>query len=306
MTIETPIKENRIYFIYCITNLINNKNYIGQTVDPSSRWRGHRRDSANPKVPIQFAIKKYGSHNFKFTIIASCKTQEDANELETLLVSQYESHVSTGKGYNATHGGMNAPKTEAWKQMMRDHWADPEWRDNQIKSLIQAQAVRTPEEKEQTAQLLSEIFSGRHLSPDTEFKSGHKLSEDIINKISASLQDREAWNKDTIEIMKPNETSFQVGNIPYNKGTNMTNSGSFTTGHIPWSKGKTYKKKNISLGENTSRAKLNSQQVLEIVKLYRENELSQQEIAEKFNINRTAVSGILTGRNWNHITNIKN
>lgn len=116
---QTQNKDDRIIYLYRITCTINNKNYIGQTVDPTSRWRGHRRDSAYPKVPIQFAINKYGTHNFEFEIIASCKNQDDANELETLLVKQYDSFVSNNKGYNATHGGMNAPKSEAWVKAMK-------------------------------------------------------------------------------------------------------------------------------------------------------------------------------------------
>jgi group I intron endonuclease len=123
MTIETPNQSERIIYLYCITCIINQKIYIGQTVDPNSRWRAHRRDAADPKVPIQFAIKKYGSHNFEFEIIATCKGQNNANYLETLLVIQYNSYVSNNKGYNATHGGMNAPKSEEWLQKMRDFYA---------------------------------------------------------------------------------------------------------------------------------------------------------------------------------------
>ncbi len=92
--------ESQIIYLYRITCNINNKNYIGQTVDPTSRWRGHRRDSANPTVPIQFALNKYGTHNFEFEIIATCKGQDNANELETALVIQYDSFVNNGKGYN--------------------------------------------------------------------------------------------------------------------------------------------------------------------------------------------------------------
>lgn len=114
------IKNERIIYLYRITCLVNQKIYIGQTVDPTSRWRGHRRDSAEPKVPIQFALKKYGAHNFEFEVIASCKTQDNANELETELVKQYNSYISNGLGYNATHGGYNAPKSEAWVQSMKN------------------------------------------------------------------------------------------------------------------------------------------------------------------------------------------
>src|SRR5580698_6149356 len=104
---EETLPDNRIRYLYKITNMINQKLYIGQTVDPVSRWRGHCRDSATPKVPLQFAIKKYGNHNFAFEVIAACRSVDDANYLETELVKQYDSYVSNGKGYNATHGGMN-------------------------------------------------------------------------------------------------------------------------------------------------------------------------------------------------------
>src|SRR5271163_2921813 len=120
MTNETLNQNDRIIYLYRVTCLINNKIYIGQTVDPSSRWRGHKRDAANPKVPFHHAIKKYGADNFDFEVIVSCRGQDNANELETELVKQYHSYVTNGGGYNATHGGFNAPKSEAWRQAMRD------------------------------------------------------------------------------------------------------------------------------------------------------------------------------------------
>ena len=60
--------------------------------------------------------------NFTFEVIASCKTQDDANYIETELVKQYDSYISTNKGYNVTLGGMNAPKSEEFKQMMRGQY----------------------------------------------------------------------------------------------------------------------------------------------------------------------------------------
>lgn len=120
MTNETLKQDNKIYYLYKITNKINGKIYIGQTVQPNKRWNQHRNDAANPKIPFHYAIKKYGAQNFEFEIIATCKSQDDTNYIETLLVKQYNSFIANGKGYNATHGGMNAPKTEEFKQMMRD------------------------------------------------------------------------------------------------------------------------------------------------------------------------------------------
>lgn len=125
MTIETPT----IWSLYRITNKINGKVYIGQAQDYKHRWSDHRLAvrGNKPTQIIHHAMIKYGIDNFDFEVIASCKTQDDANYTETELVEQYGSFVRNG-GYNATLGGMNAPKTEEWKQKLRDHWANPEYK----------------------------------------------------------------------------------------------------------------------------------------------------------------------------------
>lgn len=118
-------KQTQIWSLYRITNKINGKIYIGQAADLSKRWSDHRRAVRlnKPTQVVHYAMIKYGLDNFEFEIIASCSAQGDANETETILVQQYESHISTDKGYNVTLGGMNAPKTEAFRQMMRDYHA---------------------------------------------------------------------------------------------------------------------------------------------------------------------------------------
>ena len=108
----------KIWSLYKIINLINGKIYIGQTVQPEKRWYQHRRDAANPKYPIHFAINKYGAHNFEFEVIASCKSQDDANCMEEELIKQYDSLVKNGKGYNISLGGMVAQKSDEWKQAL--------------------------------------------------------------------------------------------------------------------------------------------------------------------------------------------
>lgn len=116
---NTNKQDNRIYYLYRITNKINGKIYIGQTVQPEKRWTQHKTNAAsdNPRMIISFAIKKYGNEAFEFEIIAGCKSWEDANNIETLLVAQYSSLVPNG--YNVSLGGFNAPKSEAWIQAMK-------------------------------------------------------------------------------------------------------------------------------------------------------------------------------------------
>jgi group I intron endonuclease len=110
----------RLWALYRITNLINNKVYIGQTVQPSKRWNQHRNDSAKPKYPIHYSINKHGAHNFEFEVIAYCKSQDDANWIEEELIKQYDSLVKNGKGYNISLGGLAAPKSDEWIQAMKN------------------------------------------------------------------------------------------------------------------------------------------------------------------------------------------
>lgn len=91
-------------YLYLITNLINNKKYIGITNDYKTRWMNHKCNN-NPTMAIAKAIKKYGVENFKFEVLLSNIAIEDIDDLEREYIEKYQSHVSTGKGYNVSKGG---------------------------------------------------------------------------------------------------------------------------------------------------------------------------------------------------------
>lgn len=57
-------------YVYQITNLINNKLYIGITNDYKKRWSNHKSCNS-PNMVICKAIKKYGVNNFKFELLYS-------------------------------------------------------------------------------------------------------------------------------------------------------------------------------------------------------------------------------------------
>ncbi len=86
--------------IYKITNKINGKFYIGQTVDAKKRWVAH--SNRKVKTAISAAIQKYGSNNFEFEIIQECPLEE-ANFWESHFIALYKSCGSGG--YNLTTGG---------------------------------------------------------------------------------------------------------------------------------------------------------------------------------------------------------
>lgn len=110
-----------MHFLYKITNQINNKVYIGQTIDVNDRWSAHK-SKAKVEKPVQYisrAIAKYGVENFMFEVLATCKTQEDTDEIESILISQYNSRDKQ-YGYNVKPGGNVAPHAEETKQKQRE------------------------------------------------------------------------------------------------------------------------------------------------------------------------------------------
>ena len=70
-------------YIYCITNLINSKRYIGKTVNNiQQRFEEHCKDSQKnryKKRPLYDAFNKYGIENFK---VEEIEYVEDDNNLE--------------------------------------------------------------------------------------------------------------------------------------------------------------------------------------------------------------------------------
>jgi group I intron endonuclease len=68
--------------IYKITNLINDKCYIGQSVEIEKRWRSHIKTSSTDynkyyEYPLYRAFRKHGTNNFKFEILELVPNKKD-------------------------------------------------------------------------------------------------------------------------------------------------------------------------------------------------------------------------------------
>ena len=86
-------------FIYKITNLINNKIYIGLTTRTvENRWKEHCRHNSQM---IDKAIEEFGKENFLFFSIEECE-EEILYEREKYWIAYYNSF---NNGYNNTLGG---------------------------------------------------------------------------------------------------------------------------------------------------------------------------------------------------------
>lgn len=91
--------------IYKITNLKNNKLYIGlTTVSIEQRWKGHvtQANIGNQK-PLYRAIRKYGVENFTIESIYDAESFEELGDAERWYIQQYNTRVPNG--YNLSAGG---------------------------------------------------------------------------------------------------------------------------------------------------------------------------------------------------------
>lgn len=129
-------------YIYKITNLVNNKIYIGlstKSVEESMCYFGSGR-------LINEAILKYGKENFHKEIIEDNVTDfEKLKNREIYWIDSFKSHVDFDN-YNLTLGGdgvLGFKPTKETKKILskktsnsnKERWKDPEYRNNMLNHL---------------------------------------------------------------------------------------------------------------------------------------------------------------------------
>lgn len=143
--------------IYKVTNIVNNKIYIGQTKNSLQyRINAHKCAALTSKSNSYFhkAIRKYGWDSFIWDIICECDTPEELNEKEIEFINSYGCHFTNGYGYNLTKGGDYNPMN------------DPTIKDRRDKKLLLS---------------MKKYQGDNNVMKRVEVKDKHQLS---INKIS--------------------------------------------------------------------------------------------------------------------------
>lgn len=96
----------KIYEIYKLTNLVNNKIYVGATTEGASyRFRRHViKANGGGTTAICNAIREYGENNFKIETIELCKDLAHMNERENYWIVLLGA-TNPEIGYNNKLGG---------------------------------------------------------------------------------------------------------------------------------------------------------------------------------------------------------
>ncbi len=94
-----------ISVIYCITNIVNDKQYVGQAVNKDKRWKNHRialRCDAHTNRHLQSAYNKYGVDSFVYTILEIVPSGPDLKDRLTAREQYWMDTLNTvtPNGYN--------------------------------------------------------------------------------------------------------------------------------------------------------------------------------------------------------------
>lgn len=207
-------------YIYKITNLINNKIYIGQTVKerPSDRYSQHRYLANHPEQEksisyLHRAMALDGLNNFKFEVIEEVENQQ-LDEEEQYWIKEY--NCIAPNGYNITEGG-NGTQGYSRPQTIEER----EKRQQSNKNFY----IEHPEAIEKARQRTLELWKNEEyrkkvVEGNKKFRQEHpnlfkgennpmygkKHTEEALEKIRANAAARKLkvaqLDKDTLEIIK--------------------------------------------------------------------------------------------------------
>lgn len=159
--------------IYSITNIVNNKIYIGQSVDVKHRIRNHKwalKHNRHNNDHLQKSFNKYGESCFVFGVVCECE-ECNLDDMERFYIKQYNC-TNPNYGYNnETGGNINKHWSEELRTKMK------EIRGGELSGMY------GKKHSEETKAIMREKALGRVLSEETKAK----LSESHKGKLAKAL-----------------------------------------------------------------------------------------------------------------------
>lgn len=235
--------------VYRIVNKVNEKVYVGQSINIKARWKDHinslNRGDSRCTV-LQRAWNKYGQENFSFEILELC-SEDMLDEVEIKYINIY---ASCSKGYNVESGGnKNKCLSDETKQKIREahigKTVSEDVRQKMSKSRIgENNGMYGKHHSDETKQKISDAKRGTIGHAQTAYQKecarlanlGKVVSEETRNKISKANKGNVPYNKNLrpvycVELNKVfvnassagKELSIRSGNIinccEYNRKT---------------------------------------------------------------------------------------
>lgn len=215
-------------YIYKITNILNNKVYIGLTTKqrPTDRFSQHRYLARHPEQESKYGTSSYlhramrqdGIDNFTFEIIEEVPETNNLFEREKYWIAFYHSYIRDplNNGYNLTIGGEGTlgfsrtqsleerkQKSETLKEYYIKHPEARQKRSEQLK-----EKCSSPEYKKMVSERLKQWHKEHPeamIGENNPFYGKHH-TEESLSKIKEASKKRQLpiaqLNKDTLEIIQ--------------------------------------------------------------------------------------------------------
>lgn len=191
--------------IYCITNLVNGKKYIGQSWNIQSRWYQYRTRNGNvSNCHFLNSLDKYGREKFKYEVLkelhSNSLTQVMLDCYEDFYIKKYDT-MNPEKGYNKKSGGGNGKHSVESRLKMSESRKGKQLSEKARENISKANKGRrhTPEAIEHMRQAQKgRIKTAEHRQKISNTLKGHKnnvgqlVSEETRKKISQTLTGRKA------------------------------------------------------------------------------------------------------------------
>jgi group I intron endonuclease len=268
------------FYVYKITNKINNKIYIGKANDPEVRWKKHLYTAkyGEKKYGFQYihaAIKKYGVENFIFEIIGSYPSEDDAFNAEMHYIAELKSK-NRNFGYNLTDGGEGPSgrvQSEEEKKKRAESIISGNYRGDRSKHFGKK---HTEEHKKN----ISEGNKGKILSPEIR----QHISESKMGNKNGMYGRPQSFENRKERGIKVSETKSKKDNS--NKPVST----------------ETIEKLKLAVKENKSRL-LADEQKNSIIELYDTGNYIKRDLAAQFDTDEKTIRYVI--RYWPEVKNNK-
>ena len=296
--------------IYSITNLVNGKKYIGQSINYKNRIKTHKNylnTNKHHNNHLQRAWNKYGEDNFEFKVLKDGIPKKDLSDLEMYYINEIY-NTYKGKGYNLTLGGEALYGSDnPFSKMCGEKNSD---------------VVLTREEY-----LLAYIDYKKSNLRQTELGKKHGISNGVVSKLinhkhwvtrkipkicrlefntdlSGAKNPNIALNKtECMEVYKEYRTTeIYQKDLAKKYGVNrrliesIVNNRHWSTENMPKiciiSKGSKFG------GYNSGGSKLNKEQCFKIYRRYEEKDGSKKSVADDSPVSYSTVLKILNHNHW--------
>lgn len=121
-------RYSKWFVVYKLTNITNEKSYIGQSISFESRIKNHICEGKSSEKPLYRAIRKAGLENFTLEVLFRTKNKRTLDKKEQEFIKAFESNTQD-KGYNLTLGGQSWISRNDYKSNYKNHlmYVKPCW-----------------------------------------------------------------------------------------------------------------------------------------------------------------------------------